>query len=247
MLAVSEQFYSIQGEGEYIGVPSIFLRLQGCNLTCGGVEIIKTGKRDNTATWRCDTIDVWTKGNKKSCEYIIQEWKYLGWIHALKKGAHLIVTGGEPLLQQNELSMFLKELTEFCNTPLFVECETNGTIKPSSSLDFYVNRYNVSPKISNSGMTKQQCIIKDALNFFARSQKSIFKCVVSSLVDITEYQKHILDPFSVPSIQTYIMPAADSRVELYTLESELVNWAKQFHYRYSTRLHIAIWDKKTGV
>ena len=60
-LNISEQFYSIQGEGRTVGVPALFLRLQGCNLTCGGKKTVLTGNKQDGASWRCDTIEVWTK------------------------------------------------------------------------------------------------------------------------------------------------------------------------------------------
>ena len=41
-LAVSEDFYSVQGEGPTMGAPAVFLRLKGCNLTCGGVNTVQT-------------------------------------------------------------------------------------------------------------------------------------------------------------------------------------------------------------
>ena len=50
-IRVSEYFYSIQGEGLTVGVPAVFLRLQGCNLDCGS----------SGGSWVCDTEAVWNK------------------------------------------------------------------------------------------------------------------------------------------------------------------------------------------
>jgi len=61
-IRISEHFYSLQGEGKTMGVPAIFVRLQACNLLCGGYGTQKDGKLHDGATWRCDTLDVWTKG-----------------------------------------------------------------------------------------------------------------------------------------------------------------------------------------
>ena len=72
-LRISESFYSIQGEGVTSGYPAYFIRLQGCNLMCGGKDgsLMKEGK----ATWWCDTEYVWRKGKKTDIEVLIDDWK----------------------------------------------------------------------------------------------------------------------------------------------------------------------------
>ncbi len=107
-LKVSEQFYSLQGEGRTVGVPAIFLRLQGCNLTCGGNNTIKTKELDSGATWRCDTIETWVKGSSFSFHDLVSYWENNDWISFLKTGAHLVITGGEPLLQQDKICLFFR-------------------------------------------------------------------------------------------------------------------------------------------
>ena len=95
-LRVSEHFYSIQGEGPTVGVPAVFVRLQGCNLNCG----------HQSGEWVCDTVDVWKKG----IPYSVEAWHELVNIHygdALSMGAHLVITGGEPLIQQKKLLEFI--------------------------------------------------------------------------------------------------------------------------------------------
>ena len=92
-LRVAEMFYSLQGEGRSSGCPAVFLRLQHCNLLCG---------RDD-ASWRCDTLDVWRRGQALTFAEIIDSWRAKGWLAHLAANAHLVVTGGEPLLQQTGL------------------------------------------------------------------------------------------------------------------------------------------------
>ena len=106
-LAVSEYFYSLQGEGRTMGIPAIFLRLTGCNLMCGGYGVEKDGILRDDATWVCDTIAVWIKGTTYSFpELIVLLNSQLDFVARLKKGVHLVITGGEPLLQQKRIVAF---------------------------------------------------------------------------------------------------------------------------------------------
>lgn len=123
---VCEIFFSIQGEGEVIGIPSVFIRLAGCNLRC---------------VW-CDTAYSWSSGTYMHIGQIIDS------IRAYK--APLItITGGEPLLQF--LTPLVKELKKNFKAKICVE--TNGTISPlrEPSLLDLVDIWSVSPKLSNSG------------------------------------------------------------------------------------------------
>jgi len=117
-IKVSELFYSIQGEGRYMGVPSIFLRTFGCNFTCGGFGMPKgemSVERDkiNAETFTnykslplvstgCDSYASWDPRFKHLSpvldtgdivDGIMDILPYRGW-----KDEHLVITGGEPLL-----------------------------------------------------------------------------------------------------------------------------------------------------
>ena len=128
-LRISESFYSVQGEGASSGVPAYFIRLQGCNLMCGGRDgkLVGEGK----ATWWCDTEYVWRQGNGKPFDYLIDEWtkdNILDWV--LEGRVHLIWTGGEPTLPKHQRSIVgcinhLHQQYEGCS--LYNEIETNGT------------------------------------------------------------------------------------------------------------------------
>ncbi|KKM25156.1 hypothetical protein LCGC14_1597870, partial [marine sediment metagenome] len=91
---VSEFFHSIQGEGSTIGHPAWFLRLTACNLDC---------------IW-CDTTEVWKKGKRVLFERLPIEhgYNYDDFISTLKRGDHLIITGGEPLLQEKSIFHYLQ-------------------------------------------------------------------------------------------------------------------------------------------
>jgi 7-carboxy-7-deazaguanine synthase len=100
-MIVSEIFKSIQGEGKNQGRPCIFIRLAGCNLRC---------------SW-CDTAYAWTGGESLEVSQVLDRvWRL--------NGTHVCLTGGEPLLQRDEV---LEMLKKFSIHGYSVEIETNGT------------------------------------------------------------------------------------------------------------------------
>ena len=131
-MQINEIFKSIQGEGPHFGKPAIFLRTAQCNLKC---------------IW-CDTKYTWDWENydfsKEVKEMTIDEIKE----SILEFGInHLVITGGEPLLQQDDLA----DLLSFLKPDFYVEIETNCTILPNKMLTDLVDQWNVSPKTENSG------------------------------------------------------------------------------------------------
>ncbi|RAP36878.1 7-carboxy-7-deazaguanine synthase QueE [Candidatus Marinamargulisbacteria bacterium SCGC AAA071-K20] len=245
-LPVSESFYSIQGEGKCTGVPAVFLRLKGCNLSCGGINTIKTKSLDSGATWRCDTIEVWTKGETINIVDLLESWEQNGWLNHLKNGAHLVITGGEPLLWQDKLVKFLNDFKQFQSFLPFIEVETNGTITPTKKLDSFISQYNVSPKLKNSGMKKEDRLINEALTFFTESQKGYYKFVVSNQSDCDEITNSFIIPFKIPSQKIQLMPGAETKDDCLALSPQVVEWCKEKGLGFSSRLHLLLWDKKTG-
>jgi 7-carboxy-7-deazaguanine synthase len=156
-IKVSELFYSIQGEGRYMGVPSVFLRVFGCNFTCSGFGMPrgeKSVERFNVdeeqfksydtlplVSSGCDSYASWDVRFKKLSPYyqthelvekIVDLLPYKEW-----NDEHLVITGGEPLLGwqrsypnllDHPLMHNLKEIT----------FETNGTQELSKDLADYL-------------------------------------------------------------------------------------------------------------
>lgn len=231
-LAVSETFYSIQGEGQTMGIPSVFLRLGGCNLLC------------ESKSWRCDTIEVWRKSKATEFKEVLNE----DYVKRLKEGAHLVVTGGEPLMHQKHiLEYFRWFIGEYHFVPV-IEIETNGTIIPDISLFSFVNYWNVSPKLSTAGeQNKKEVRINEfALRSFSElGSKVIFKFVISCEEDVLE----VLTDYSnyIDLNRVYFMPAGSSQEELLKTRLFVAEKCRQMGVKYSERLHVVIWNLKTGV
>lgn len=248
-LAVAEHFYSIQGEGKYMGVPAVFLRLSGCNLMCGGQGTQFDGELHNGATWRCDTLDVWMKGNSTPIDELIKTFHELGYIEHLKRGAHLVITGGEPLLQQDAIIDFLDTLKK--ETDLFVEIETNGTMIPKDELHKMVRHYNISPKLANSGNTITARYNKEAIQWFVKydflTTKS-WKFVVGDEDDLEECIEYLgLEAWYMNRLEIFLMPPCENIDEYNAMAPKVAELCKKHTLNFSSRLQINIWDKTTGV
>jgi len=128
-LLISSDFYSVQGEGISSGVPSYFVRLGICNLTCGmsraftnmlmKEKSLEDGEifegdlhKEGKATWTCDSTSQWLwRGEDKEFQYLIDQWKEQDIYEDIKNGTiHIIWTGGEPTIKghQEAISNFIK-------------------------------------------------------------------------------------------------------------------------------------------
>lgn len=240
-IAISEVFYSIQGEGKTVGIPSVFIRLGGCNLMCGGMGTQFDKELHNGAEWRCDTVEVWMKAQSKEINKVLPN----DCIQAIKNGAHIILTGGEPLMQQTQLEEFIKYIKfELGIEKPFFEVETNGTIIPNDYLTNNINLWNCSPKLSNSGNDKSITYKPDVIKHL-NNLNTIFKFVVSKEKDWEEIKKDYL--YLIDKKKVYLMPSGENQKLLNQNKKTVVELAKQNYLNFTTRLHIDIWNKKTGV
>jgi 7-carboxy-7-deazaguanine synthase len=243
-LIVSETFYSIQGEGASVGRPAVFLRLAGCNLRCPGFtyQDPKTG-----AHLGCDTKSIWLKGERFTIDALLDEWQAQGWMEKFEKGAHLVLTGGEPTLQQPGLITLLERLDAILPVTLFVEMETNGTFIVDSRLMRRINQFNVSPKLRHSGEAREKAVCPDVLAAFSASEKAHFKFVISAPDDIQEVLSEYIAPFSIPAARVWLMPEGGTRAAIHEKKSWLIEQCKRHAVNFTTRLHIDVWDEATGV
>ena len=128
-LLISSDFYSVQGEGISSGIPSYFVRLGNCNLTCGMSRLFTNGllkeaaladgeifkgdlELEGKASWTCDSTSQWLwRGENKEFQYLIDQWKEQGIYEDIKNGTiHIIWTGGEPTIKghQEAISNFFQ-------------------------------------------------------------------------------------------------------------------------------------------
>lgn len=236
-ISVSEVFYSIQGEGKTMGHPAVFIRLGGCNLMCGGMGTQHDGELHNGATWRCDTIEVWMKSTSLPIDQVLPQDCHDA---IFNNSISVIITGGEPLIQSDALVELIRHI-KLINFNTMIEVETNGTIIPSDDLLNLVDLWNCSPKLSSSGNPRGLRYNAAALAIIG-GRNSIFKFVISSPDEIDEVLK-----YGVPNNKIWLMPAGENQDLLNENKQMVVELCKKYGFKYSSRLHIDIWNKKTGV
>ena len=162
---------------------------------------------------------------------------------ALKIHAHLVITGGEPLLHQEALILFLDWLQNQLGICPYIEIETNGTVMPKEAFDAYVSQYNVSPKLKNSGMPLERRFNPSVIAWCNTSEKAIFKFVVENEADV----KEALADFSPNTERLFLMPAADNREAYLKVSPVVADLCKRYQCYFSSRLQVVLWNKTTGV
>jgi 7-carboxy-7-deazaguanine synthase len=226
-LKVSEIFHSIQGEGPNVGVPSVFLRLAVCNLKCSWC--------DTKYSWDWEHYDY----DKEVTEMdeIEVERRILSY-----DCRHLVVTGGEPMLQQDELVPVLRRVKAL---GFSVEIETNGTILPNREFVELIDQWNVSPKISNSGNSASAREKPECYEFFQSLPNSNFKFVVENQDDLGEILE-LVGKYGIPREKVILMPESTSSEALRVKSSWLAEICKSEGFRFSTRLHIILYGNRRG-
>jgi len=215
-LKVAELFYSIQGEGRYMGVPSVFLRTFGCNFKCEGFGMPKGEKTveylnlDPAAYTKyddlplvstgCDSYASWDPRFKDLSplmetdgivDRIMEILPYKQWATE-----HLVITGGEPLLGWQRAYPDLlnhdkmKDLRE-------ITFETNGTqpLTPefkrflSEWTDEHWHRevtFSISAKLSNSGELREDAVKPEVVLEYQNAGYAYLKFVVATEEDVEE-------------------------------------------------------------
>ena len=275
-LLISSDFFSVQGEGISTGIPSYFVRLGLCNLTCGmsrvfankltkeqsleDGEIFKGDlELEGKATWTCDSTSQWLwRGENKEFQYLIDQWKEQGIYEDILNGTiHIIWTGGEPTIKGHQeaivnfLTHWYSQETQDDDkrhlvTP-FHEIETNGTVYIDEPLFKCLDQINCSPKLSNSGMTAKQRINPDAIKRIMEHSNYQFKFVISTEDDIKEIFRDFIEPFNIPLKNVVCMPGMDARWQFHERTNFVMEMAKKYKFRGMSRMHISAWDRVINV
>jgi 7-carboxy-7-deazaguanine synthase len=225
-LRVSEIFRSLQGEGPNTGMAATFLRLAACNLRCQFC--------DTPYSWDFDRFDASQEAHTETVARLAERL-------LVDAPTRLVVTGGEPLLQQQALVSLFDQLP----ATLPIEIETNGTILPLAPLWDRVAAWNVSPKLAFAGMSRDERIVMPILRAFGGCERAYLKLVVAEPTDMKEGDEIIADS-AWPFERVVWMPEGTSAQRITVRGRWLAEQAVSRNQRFSTRLQVLLWGDQRG-
>lgn len=228
---ISEVFYSIQGEGSLVGVPSVFIRTSGCNLRC---------------RW-CDTpYASWNpEGTERRVEDLVEEVKR-------SPARHVVLTGGEPMVAKGvaELASALRA------DGYHLTLETAGTVSPGGLV---CDLASISPKLSTSTPDEEQAgpwrqrheatrlqpaVIREWIGTAVDYQLKFVATAPADLEEIDALLAQIGRP--VEPHRVLLMPEG-TRLESLRAKAGWVSEAcKERGFRYAHRLHVELYGNRRG-
>lgn len=221
LLSQDNTFFTIQGEGTSIGKPVVFLRLNACNLHCGF----------------CDTAYTWN-GKEKSESTKIDDLTNTLNNYPCKR---LVITGGEPLLQNNNLDKLINKLPDWK-----FEIETNGTILPTRLMIEKGVQINCSPKLENSGNEKELRYKPEVLKFINQLSNSNFKFVVTCPDDILEIEQ-IVKECNIDNDKIILMPEGIDQDAIREHALQVIDFCKEKGWRLIPRLQVMLYGNTRKV
>ncbi len=249
MLYLTEHFYSIQGEGKFVGTPSIFFRFGGCNLKCPSFgEYFAKGKK----VFGCDSVHAVNRNlfqeDWRPIEHV-QELQDILQDHVqhLEFKPHVVLTGGEPLLYWNNAAFygFVEYLVQ---EGFIVTIETNATIE----IDFdacpvYKDViFAMAVKLSNSGEPYEKRVNKAAIEAIVRNTAySFFKFTLGAgIIEFDAYEQIADIVGEYPEVEVFCMPLGD-RLQTLRKNAPLVAEFCMLHgFIYSDRLQVRLWNRE---
>tara|TARA_R100000700_G_C3178731_1_gene154674 strand:- start:6585 stop:7343 length:759 start_codon:yes stop_codon:yes gene_type:complete len=237
LISDDKAFYTLEGEGEYVGMPSVFFRMAMCNLTCEGFA-------SESSPHGCDSYVSWSIKNKMTFNEIFEYFEEHNLIDKLKAGAIFKLTGGEPMIQQRALLKFIEAFIEKYDFTPIIDFETNSTIKPDERwVKDYRATFTTSPKLTTNGDPEKKTYKPEVLKWH-KENGSGFKFVINASEDIDEIWRKYVDDDNVklPKERIWFMPCSGSREEHVKNAPAVAEYAKAMNVNFSPRLHLLIWD-----
>lgn len=227
-MRISEVYESIQGEGEYVGEPSVFVRTTGCNLRC----------------WFCDTpFTSWNPaGETRSLDDLCEQ--ILNW-----PTKHVVITGGEPLIQDDVVEL-ARRLIEHDR---FITVETAGSVY----LPVPCQLMSISPKLSNSTPSSERDALwhvrhdgfrhrPDVIRRLVSEYPYQFKFVIDRETDVDEVQEYLTEFPEIDKSRVWLMPQAITADELLAKAEWLAKMAQSVGFKFSSRLQIELFGNVRG-
>ena len=227
-MKIAELFYSLQGEGSLVGVPSFFIRTSGCNLRC---------------SW-CDTP--YTSWEPEGCDMTIRQ--ILNEVKA-HPARHVVVTGGEPMIASEIIALTerLRGLGQH------ITIETAGTVFQPVACDLM----SISPKLANSTPHERDSGRWAEQHERLRYQPEILrrliqlypyqlKFVIADPSDLAQVNAIVSDMGALRS-RVVLMPEGVDAGVLAERGRWLAEIAKREGFRMTPRLHIDLWGNRRGV
>lgn len=229
-MLISEIFYSLQGEGELTGVPSVFVRASGCNLRCNWCDT-------PYASWK-------PEGETRSVAEILAEI-------SRHPARHVVLTGGEPMIakEMRELAAEVRKLGRH------ITIETAGTVAPDG---IACDLASISPKLKNSAPDERLPETWRERHEATRWQPDVvrawidgypyqLKFVVSSVADVDEIESMLAElGREIPRAKVLLMPEGTAMETLRARAAWLGELCKERGYRYAHRLHVELYGNKRG-
>lgn len=225
-----EIFATVQGEGSTAGVPSVFVRLADCNLRCHWC--------DTKYTWDWSRFDRSIETTELDSDSVTARV-----VEVAGAGTRSVVfTGGEPLLQQDELVSLASRLRD---RGFRIEVETNGTVSPTEAFAAVVDQWNVSPKLASSGNTDRARHRPAVLQWFAAQPNAHFKLVITRDNDVAEVNE-LVEALGVPRERVILSPEGVDTATLVDRSRWLADRCRSHGYRLGARLHVFLWGSERG-
>lgn len=210
MLKITETFFSIQGETTRSGLPTVFIRLTGCPLRCG----------------YCDTSYAFSGGKNYSVDEIVHQIKQY-------KTKYVTVTGGEPLAQQECLTL----LKKLCDLDYSVSLETSGALD-ISAVDARVIKI---MDIKTPGSLESSKNNFENINYLLPHDQ--IKFVICDREDY-DWSKKIITQFNLNNKCEILFSASHLQLNYEKLADWIID--DQLLVRFQVQLHKVIWGDVTG-